>query len=245
MRVDEIEMFADDGVAPIVPPPKRDSGSKKSGEFTGLAISTASFHPSERNARIAIGMGSDSVHRSQFVSADCLVGVSDREVKRILGLTNDFVIYKRSCDSTPVLTRDAVSAEIVPLKVLNQRVHIRWGDANVSSQLCIPVLGTELSAGDAIGVMEGLERNLPAASLEELNKAAERTKLVIVFELGDSDSSNVLAYDLGAYLAPGTRRWKQRCESHTCCLVTQRPYIAHEVEGDIYIVSHVCCGKRL
>ena len=60
----------------------------------------------------------------------------------VLHSPGEFCVLKRSADETPIHVRSP-GGSIVPVKILNQRAHIRWGcGPGASSRVVLP--GVEL-----------------------------------------------------------------------------------------------------
>lgn len=93
---------------------------------------------------------------------------------------------------------------------------------------------------DEFGVLEALERPMPAVNIERLQEAAAdpSAKLIVVFELGYRLKTNDVVFKLVVYEVPNAKRWLQQCQSNVFNLITNRPLTTHEICGGM------CCWTK-
>ena len=257
MRVDEASLFAGGGSGLDLEPrlrqgscrircrsarPKQPNGVRTDQQFTAQAICIAGMTHKETDAKTKTGMSQASAVRCQFIAVDALASEQSAFVDRNFTCPRTaFKIYKHSKDESPFKCRDTDGA-IRSCKLLNRRVHLRFGRGELE-QCALVVPGCEMDTTDVLGTVEATERSLPCCAIPQLQKACDRTKHMFIMELGDNLSTNTSYCKLMHHELPRAKLWPQRCDSHTCCLVTNRPFTVHEVSGPIFSYTRLSRQK--
>jgi hypothetical protein len=229
-RADEQELLGRPRGRRLIP------GLRKDKALTTECIIEAAF---SRDGCRATGLGERSVTRAKFLAAEVLLREQATEVRDCLAnLSGGFCVLKRSWDETPLKLRE-FRGPVMPIKMLNQRCHFRWGPApEEASRIMLP--GIEMIGTDALATLEGLERVLPEFGLDNMAQLSKRVAWNVCVYLGDSLPANKLVFEVLAKKLNGALHWFQRCDSHQCNLITVRPFRNHNIINPIY-----CFAKLL
>jgi hypothetical protein len=232
-RADEQELFGCPRGRRLIP------GLRKDKALTTECIIEAAF---SRDGSRATGLGERSVTRAKFVAADVLLAEQATAVRDCLAnLSGGFCVLKRSWDETPLKLREC-RGPVMPIKMLNQRCHLRWGPApEEASRIMLP--GIEMIGTDALAMLEGLERVLPELSLDNMAQLSKRVAWSVCVYLGDSLPANKLVFEVLSKKLPGVLHWYQRCDSHQCNLITVRPFANHNIINPIYCFAKLLRDK--
>ena len=132
----------------------------------------------------------------------------------------------------------------VPMKVLNQRCFVRLG-RDTAFRPILPAVS--LHGTTTLALLEALER--VSRTLDFTNLAAlsndENSGVVVQVLLADSHSSNLCMFTVISEITPKVLHWLQRCESHTCNLITNRPFRQDDLINPIYCLSKLLRTKEI
>lgn len=212
-------------------------GVRADEDVTSEAAVTAAFMRSERGALLATGLKARSIDRAKIICADALGRYQEECIAKLLDDGCPWLVIKRSFDETPMQIRGEDGAK-VQVKLFNQRCFLRFGPHEATRALfpCVELHGT-----DCLALLEGLERvseclhfDTLAATLEQVEK---KPSFVVHVCIGDSLAANTRMFEVVMKLFPSALHWLQRCESHTCNLITTRSVVVHGLLGPIFCLS--------
>ena len=122
--------------------------------------------------------------------------------------------------------RDTDGGHIIPVKLMNHRLSLRFGTAP-DSQVTIPMLGVELKGTSAADMQSAFTRICAAANSESvLSRAISLTDIFISWEVVDSAAPNFRRFKVNcqSMQQPSALHYRQRCDSHQLNLTTMRGF---------------------
>ena len=207
-----------------------------------IGILSAAFPTHDLHGTLASGFKRHSVRRSKLVVCAALAEESSMMIADALDRQSSVKILKRSADETPIHTRNDAN-EIVPVKVLNQRLFLRYGQAP-DDRAVLPIMMGELLGTDALAMLEANERMLPEGNIDNLERCAAQTQWPLHIRLGDNLSANKLEFAVYVHLLKSWYHMWFPCLPHTAQLMIARPIEMFHAGDPLYCMKRLLRFKR-